>query len=129
MANPPHRKICPVPDDDESQIRRVAENEAAFRAANEKLRVAFETAGSKTLPFLCECGDFTCTEVVFVGLDIYARVREEPARFLVSPGHKQLETETVVEQDEVYEIIEKSGIAGDIVRSRWQTEQPLPDAR
>ena len=118
-----------MPDDDESQIRRVAENEGAFRAANEKLRVVFERAGSETLPFLCECGDFTCTEVVFVGLDIYARVREEPARFLVRPGHKQLETETVVEHDEVYEIIEKSGIAGDIVRSRWQTEQPLPDAR
>ena len=60
-----------MPDDDESQIRRVAENEAAFRAANEKLRVAFETAGSKTLPFLCECGDLNCRHFVVMTLGQY----------------------------------------------------------
>jgi hypothetical protein len=107
--------------DDQTRITRVAENEAAFRAANEKLRIVFENADQDELPFLCECGDFICTQVVAVTLDIYERVREEPARFLVSPGHKQLDQETVVETGDGYEVIEKSGLAGEIARTRWLT--------
>jgi hypothetical protein len=109
-----------VPDD-QTRITGVAENEAAFRAANEKLRIVFEDADQDELPFLCECGDFKCTQVVPVALDTYERVREEPVRFLVSPGHKQLDQETVVEAGEGYEIIEKSGLAGEIARTRWLT--------
>ena len=112
--------------DEQAQITRVAENEAAFRAANEKLRAVFEGADSGELPFLCECGDFKCTQVVLVGLELYARVREHPACFLVSPGHKQLETEAVVETGDGYEIIEKSGLAGEIARTRWLTIHGLP---
>ena len=102
-----------------ARITRVAENEAAFRAANERLRIAFEDAGSELLPFLCECGDARCTEVVLVGPDVYARVREEPAWFLLRPGHEQLETEDVVESGDGYELVEKSGLAGEIARARW----------
>jgi hypothetical protein len=112
--------------DEQAQITRVAENEAAFRAANEKLRAVFDEARSEELPFLCECGDFKCTQIVLVGLELYARVREHPACFLVSPGHKQLETEAVVESGDGYEIIEKSGLAGEIARARWLTLQGLP---
>ncbi len=97
----------------------MAENEAAFRTANERLRTIFEDADSEQLPFLCECGDVRCTEVVLVRLDVYARVREEPAWFLLRPGHKQLETEEVVENGDGYQVVEKSGLAGEIARARW----------
>jgi hypothetical protein len=109
-----------VPEDQELS-GRVAENEAAFRAANEKLRGVFEGADGEEFPFLCECGDFKCTEIVPVRLQLYTRVREEPTWFLVSPGHKQLATETVVERGDGYEIVEKSGLAGEIARARWHS--------
>ena len=105
--------------DGRARITRAAENEAAFRAANERLRAVFVDADSEQLPFLCECGDFRCTEVVLVELEVYARVRAEPAWFLLRPGHKQLETERVVETGNGYEIVEKSGLAGEIARAHW----------
>jgi hypothetical protein len=112
--------------DGRAHITRVAETEAAFREANEKLRKAFEDADEELLPFLCECGDFKCTDLVRVRLDVYAGVRNQPAWFLVSPGHKQLDSEEVVERGEGYDIIEKSGLAGEVARSRWLTPQGRP---
>ncbi len=107
--------------EDQELIGRVAENESAFRAANEKLRGVFEDADAEEFPFLCECGDFKCTKVVPVPLQLYTRLREQATWFLVSPGHKQLATETVVERGAGYEIVEKSGLAGEIVRARWHS--------
>jgi hypothetical protein len=37
----------------------------------------------------------------------FARVRENPLWFLVTPGHEQLDIETVIEQREGYLIVEK----------------------
>jgi len=105
--------------DGRARIVRAAENEAAFRAANERLRTVFEDADSEQLPFLCECSELACTEVVLVELEVYERVREEPAWFLLRPGHAQLEAERVVEAGDGYEIVEKSGLAGEIARAHW----------
>jgi hypothetical protein len=37
-------------------------------------------------------------------------VREHPLRFLVAPGHEDLDSESVVERREGYLIVEKYGI-------------------
>ncbi|MBV8599050.1 MAG: hypothetical protein JO017_09530 [Actinobacteria bacterium] len=105
----------------ETRDTRIAENEAAFRAANESLRVVFENdEGADRYPFLCECGDPRCTVVVMLGLDAYAGLREHPSRFVIAPGHKQLDTETILEEGEGFQLIEKTGVAGDIARAHWQ---------
>jgi hypothetical protein len=105
---------------DEGREERCAHNELAFRRANESLRPVFEHApGNERYPFLCECGDRRCSEVVHVTLATYAAVRAHPQRFLILPGHKQLDAERVVETGVGYEVVEKSGAAGEIARRGW----------
>jgi hypothetical protein len=99
-------------------------NETTFRAANERLRTVFAESDDEppggAYPFLCECGDRKCTQTVQVPLELYAEVRDHPARFLIVPGHKQLDSETIVDDGDGYEIVEKEGAAGEIARVDWQ---------
>jgi hypothetical protein len=99
---------------------RIARNELAFRAANESLKTIFEDADEahdEAYPFLCECGDRHCTEVVLLPMDIYESTRAQPTWFVIRPGHRQLESELRVDEGDGYEIIEKTGVAGEVVRA------------
>ncbi len=93
---------------------RAAQNEVLFREANEKLgikRQDLELGGAT--PFLCECGDSSCTELVRLSLEQYEHVRARANRFLVAPGHDE-ENARQVEEHDGYAIIEKVGLAGRI---------------
>jgi hypothetical protein len=101
--------------------QRAVENEAAFRAANESLHDVFtdmEAARTELCPFLCECADRGCTAVIKIRLERYEQVREHPARFLVVPGHKE-SSETVIDEDDACQVIEKTGAAGMTARALW----------
>jgi hypothetical protein len=101
---------------------RIALNEVAFRAANDALRDRFPSPDDRDLdpyPFLCECGDRRCTRVVEVPLEVYEETRDHPARFVLLPGHEQLHAESVVDEGDGFQIVEKRGVAGDIARSHW----------
>ena len=105
-------------------MARIAENEVAFRAANDSLRAVFEHAeGAEEgwFPFLCECGDSDCTVLVMLPLEVYGAMREHPDRFVIARGHRQLETERILDETAEYQLIEKTGPAGAIARSRWTT--------
>ena len=106
---------------DEVRTARIAENEVAFRTANESLRSVFEHADAfeDRFPFLCECGDSRCTVLVMMPLDAYAELREYGDRFVISPGHKQLDSELILDETDEYQVIEKTGAAGEIARARW----------
>lgn len=106
---------------DDARVARIAENEVMFRTANESLRAVFEHAeeAQQPFPFLCECGDSHCTVLVLLSLDVYADLREHPDRFVIAPGHKQLDTERVLDETDAYQLIEKTGTAGEIARARW----------
>ncbi|MFL5945182.1 MAG: hypothetical protein ACJ74C_07065 [Gaiellaceae bacterium] len=93
---------------------RAARNEVLFREANEKLsnkRNELELGGET--PFLCECGDPDCTDLVRLSVDQYEHVRSRPDWFLIARGHDAGEGR-VVEDPGGYAIIEKSGVAGKI---------------
>ena|ERR1700744_3747306 len=103
---------------------RVARNELAFRQANETLRGVFESVAAEgedaeAFPFLCECGERECTDVVSISLETYAGVRAEPTHFVIIAGHKQLDSERIVATGEGWEVVEKNGIAGEIARDGW----------
>ena len=95
---------------------RKAENEAAFRAANEDLDGARrEAAGDEPdqlLPCLCECSDARCTEIIALKLREYEGIRAVPTHFLNAPGHDDPSLERIVEQHERYHVSEKFGEAG-----------------
>jgi hypothetical protein len=105
----------------------VAHNEAAFRSANESLRAVFDDPSAEpqdTYPFLCECGSRECMEIVQLPLEVYQDARAHPARFVILPGHKQLDSEAVIDETDDYLVIEKSGLAGEIVRQTWAHPAP-----
>src|SRR2546426_6237461 len=94
-----------TPRVEETREERVVRVEAAFREANEKLRwrVKVSFAGEGTIPFICECGNERCTTAVPVSPETYDSVRRNPTRFLIAPGHKQLDSEKVVEEGAGFE--------------------------
>lgn len=97
---------------------RVAKNDAAFRAANEKIRArAEERGGLRQIPFLCECAKTDCTEIVWLTPDVYERIRSDPLLFFNAEGHQVYggtAVEVVAEEDG-YVIVQKQGRAAEVV--------------
>ena len=91
------------------EARRVGRNEALYRSINERiedLNRAFGTL-SGAMTVVCECGDANCTEQIDVDVATYERVRSNPRRFIVRPGHQIEDVEDVVEENERYLIVAK----------------------
>lgn len=94
---------------------RAARNEVLFRQANEKLGSKRQELGliDGRTPFLCECGDPSCTELVRLSLEQYEHVRSHASWFLVVDGHDTREARVAGDYDG-YAIIEKVGVAARI---------------
>jgi hypothetical protein len=90
---------------------RAARNEALFREVNEQIRTLADGGGE--IGLVCECSDDGCTERLRLPVAVYERVRGEPRRFLVLPGHEG-EFEHVVARGDGYHVVEKEGTAGRI---------------
>ncbi len=102
---------------DEARALKLAMNESAGRASNERLSrmaISHRFAPGQRVPFICECADATCHEVVMLSLEDYERVRERPCRFLLVAGHEDDEAahERIVEAENGYAVVEKFGVAG-----------------
>lgn len=96
--------------------QRAARNEALFREVNDNIAglEARHGAATSELLIVCECADDGCTQRLSVDPRIYKRVREQPRRFLVIPGHEKPEIERIVETHVPYLIVEKTGPAGEV---------------
>lgn len=92
---------------DEVTQRRLAHNEALFRAVNDEVEAVEERYGSRDGGFVCECADARCSETIRISLEEYARIREDSQRFVVVPGHEVPEIERVVERHDGYVVVEK----------------------
>ena len=94
-----------------------AENEATFREANETLedKAAELGYGDERTPYLCECQNDRCTELIRLSRAEYERVRAHPRRFVVTPGHHQPSYDEVIEEEGTFTIIEKTGEEGELV--------------
>ena len=94
----------------DEQMRRVGENEALFRQINERLESLNQSFGefSECFSIVCECGDAECAERIDVEPQEYARHRQDPALFIVKPGHEAAGVESVVERSQTYEVVRKT---------------------
>lgn len=101
----------------------IAENESLFRSANERIELEAESGGyrGEKVPFLCECPDMSCTDVVLLTLEDYESIRTGPTHFFVVPGHQEVAVRAgvaiVIEDRDDICISEKVGIAGEIAAS------------
>jgi hypothetical protein len=96
---------------------QAARNESVFREANEAIaarRAELESIEGST-PFLCECEDEACTELVRLTTEEYEAVRAVPNHFVVVRGH-EAHDETVVREGEGWVCVAKDGAAGAIAR-------------
>ena len=90
---------------------RVRRNEDLFRQVN--VHIASLEQGSVSLaqdgllPLVCECAHTGCLTPIEVDPATFEQVLANPARFLVAPGHEDLEAEQVIEQRPGYLIVEK----------------------
>jgi hypothetical protein len=95
---------------------RRAENEATFRAANEQIEESAKELdmGAVSIPFICECEDERCTQIVRLTIDEYERVRRNGKHFFVRRGH-DAEADRVVAEADAYATVEKTDEEGRLV--------------
>jgi hypothetical protein len=102
-------------------------NQSAFRDVNEDVAALNRRWGTDTFPssFVCECPDPNCAERILLAHDEYERLRQNPTRFFVLPGHEVLEVEDVVQRTARYFVVETIGAAADVAAERnTRTAQP-----
>jgi hypothetical protein len=98
---------------------RIAFNQSRFREANERIELAADGMGLMgPIPFICECADATCVEIVRMRLEEYEEIRHGPRVFFCAPGHEALAVDAgagVVRDEQAgYVVVEKVGLAGEI---------------
>jgi len=119
-------------DEPELTHVRIAENQSLFRSANENIEASAESMGlvREPVPFICECADATCTEIVRLSLLAYEDVRTVPYRFFCAPGHQERAVSAgaavVVDEREGLVIVDKVGVAAEVAEERQVAEYP-PD--
>ena len=94
----------------DERTRRIGENEALYRAVNERIEDLNESFGllAETMAVVCECGNLECSEQIEVDIPTYERVRAEPTHFIVLPGHELPDVETVVERHDGFYVLRKN---------------------
>ena len=116
-----------------SSMERIVRNDAIFREANERIREAAEEhlEGDDRVPFLCECADPDCHEIVHLELAEYQLIRSDPRLFVNVVGHQassQGWAEAVAGRDG-HLIVEKIGPAGDLAEELEDEELLRPHDR
>jgi hypothetical protein len=105
-------------DENPARALKLAENQSRFRTSNERMErqaVSLRFEPDQGVPFVCECADPSCYEIVMLSLEEYERVRAHPRRFLLVAGHEDSEDahERILEAERGYAIVEKVGAAGE----------------
>jgi hypothetical protein len=97
---------------DETQ-ERLGANEAVFREINEGIERG-QWPGEEHAPvsFRCECAQLGCNEMLELSVNEYEAVRAHPRRFMVRPGHEQVDVEVVIDARPGYLVVEKLDQAG-----------------
>jgi hypothetical protein len=110
---------------DRETLVRIAHNQSLFREANERIEATAEGMGLlDPIPFVCECADPGCTEIVRLSLDDYETVRTHGRRFFVVPGHQVLSLQhgagEVVGETPEFVLVDKIGVAGEVAEERFR---------
>lgn len=93
---------------DERQTR-FAQNEAVFRAVNERIEALNEAFAvvTETFDVVCECADPGCIKQIRIAIDAYERVRSDATLFVVARGHEAPNLEDITEKHDDYSVVRK----------------------
>ena len=97
---------------------REVRNQALFREVNERIEQLPKGLDPKGYDrFFCECGNPECTQQIALTRAEYQRVREHSSRFVIARNHENPETESVIEENERFAVVEHyAGGASQIAR-------------
>ena len=100
---------------------RAANNQSVFRAGNERLKKFNEEWFGTVLPrggWVCECANDTCLEHIEMASSEYEAVRSDGAHFFVAPSNEHVwpDTERVIERNDEYWVVEKTGHSHDLAK-------------
>jgi hypothetical protein len=88
---------------------RLANNEAMFRFANERMAAWDEVRASEAVElYFCECANPDCQEKVPLHKADYESVRSDSRYFVTVPGHEIRDVETVIEAHDGWSVVEKN---------------------
>lgn len=101
----------------QAQQEQIGQAQIAFRAQNEAIQASADSLGMLgKVPFVCECPNGDCIEIVRLSFDEYEAIRQLPRLFFNVSGHEQASVaagaEKVVSVVGDLTIVEKIGIAG-----------------
>ena len=100
---------------------RIAVNEGLFRNANERTAQWEEVRESdEPVLYVCECANPDCRRRVRLSKEDYERVRRNSRHFSIVPGHQITDTETVIEDNGDWLVVEKNQDVAETVRSMDQ---------
>lgn len=100
---PEEQTLRPTPRIREERLTR---NEHFFRAINARI-AATERTVRDHVPFVCECSDMDCAQVVYLTRTEYAKVRANARQMAIAPGHDHTEIEDVVERFDRFWVVRK----------------------
>lgn len=96
-----------------SRDERVAYNEDWSRQLNERKAEWIEN-GFMAAGFRCECWEPDCSVRIKLSGSEWRKVRSQPNRFAVAPGHVNADIESIVEEHPEFWIVDKLGKAGEV---------------
>jgi hypothetical protein len=105
---------------------KIAHTEALFRDVNERIAESAKRFNSDDTDLVGECADPECADRVHATIEEYERVRADATRFLLVPGHEDIEVERVVKRPHRRLAIVKK--VNEIVARRVRRLDPRSDA-
>jgi hypothetical protein len=104
---------------DDAVAEKIARNNATFREANEHIDAAAAEYGfgdGRWVPFICECSDERCMQIIRLSVEEYRRARSNARWFVHAPGHEEDVPGVVrpVDEGPRFVLVEKVGVAGEV---------------
>jgi len=98
---------CPVEEPEATHAQRMRENEERFARANAAISAKADELAVERVPFLCECSDARCTDIISLSLTEYRAAKTQPGAFMLVPGHEDANVERVVRDGDEFVLVEK----------------------
>jgi hypothetical protein len=104
---------------DDATADKIARNNSTFRDANDAIEAAaveHRFDRGQRVPFICECSDERCTEIISLTFQEYEHVRSNERWFAHTVGHEETVdgAVTTVERHRRYVVVEKINRAGEV---------------
>jgi len=98
-----------------TSVERATKNELRFREANESIEERrVELGVDERVPYLCECEEPSCRELVRLSADEYRAARVDDRHFLLVEGHP-FRCGEIVHRADGYMVVEKQGEAAEVI--------------